>query len=104
VRNKPHPSGALPKAKHLFDKRQAARRKAEALKPRAPIPSMAVREQRELSWMLYITEAYIGNTLRALTVNAFTLDRSSLELMQKAVDRATLTANDLRAAMRRIGR
>lgn len=66
------------------------------------IPSLAAREQRELVWMLFVTEGYIGNVMHALAINAYTLNPEALKAMQKAVDRASATAAELRALMQQI--
>ena len=59
-------------------------------------------EQRELSWLLYITEGYIANLEHALTVNAYTLKPSALGLMRGARRRANETAKALRHGMQGI--
>ena len=60
------------------------------------------QEQRELSWLLYITEGYIANVEHALTVNAYTLKPSVLGMMRGARRRASLTASILLSRMQEI--
>lgn len=70
-----------------------------ARKEKKRLMSLAERRQRELAWMLYITEGYIGNVKHALAVNAYTLDFAALAIMGKAAASAEEVAADLRAAM-----
>lgn len=59
------------------------------------------QRQRELAWMLYITEGYIANVEHALAVNAYTLDNRALRTMRFAQKQADAISVDLRAEMQR---
>jgi hypothetical protein len=61
--------------------------------------SMAQIAHREISWLLYITEGYAANAQHALTVNSYTLDHSTLHVMEQAVLAAADTAALLRIRM-----
>lgn len=67
--------------------------------PRKPVLSIEQRRQRELAWLLYITEGYAANVRHALTVNAYTLDRTALRGMHQAIRGAESTAQNLRALL-----
>ena len=60
------------------------------------------QEQRELAWLLYVTEGYIANVEHALAVNAYTLKHSALGLMRGARRRAQVTAKQLRHNLKEI--
>lgn len=68
-------------------------------KPKTPICTPAQRRQRELAWLLFITEGYAANVAHALTVNAYTMDRADLALMQQAEAHARATGTRLRKAL-----
>lgn len=57
------------------------------------------QRQRELAWMLYITEGYIANVEHAVTVNSYTLDRKTLSLMRHVQRMADDCGRQLRSAM-----
>lgn len=57
------------------------------------------RRQRELAWLLYITEGYIANVANALQVNGATLDRRALATMKNAMRNAENTAREIRAEL-----
>jgi hypothetical protein len=63
--------------------------------------SMDQQRQRELSWLLCITEGYAANVQHALAVNAYTLDPAALALMDRITQAAEITGQDIRRLMRR---
>ena len=68
---------------------------------RKKVVSLEQQRQRELSWLLCITEGYAANVQHALTVNGYTLDREALALMARIVQAAELTGRDIRQMMRK---
>lgn len=71
-----------------------------ARKKKALTPQQS--EQRELAWLLFITEGYWSNVNHALTVNAYTLNELTLNEMQHALDSTRRTADRLRRRLQRI--
>lgn len=63
--------------------------------------SMEQQRQRELAWLLYISEGYAANVAHALAVNAYTLDPAVLALMDRMVQAAETTGQEIRQHMRR---
>lgn len=88
--------------KHPLDIRLRAYRSKEKAKKREVTPTLALREQRELAWLLYVTEGYIASVVTAVAVNSFTLDNRALSVMQNALKDAEKTSASIRAAMQRI--
>ena len=64
-------------------------------KKKQPVSMLQVA-QRELAWLLYITEGYKSNIAGALTYNAYTLDARVLAMMEKLHVKACNTADELR--------
>lgn len=60
--------------------------------------------QRELAWLLYISEGYSANIAHACAVNAATLDLESLRLCEQACEAAEDICDGLRARMGEIGK
>lgn len=71
-------------------------------RPQRKPTTMAQWRQRELAWILYITEGYHANLAKALAVNCVTFDSGDLTLVANAVARAEMTAKSLRALLARI--
>jgi len=65
------------------------------------VTSMEQQRQRELAWLLFITEGYAANVQHALTVNAYTLDPAALALMGRITQAAEITGQEIRRHMRR---
>lgn len=61
--------------------------------------SMAQQRQRELSWLLYITEGAIGNYQHALVVNAYTLPHADLVCVEHALAQLQEVSATMRALM-----
>lgn len=64
--------------------------------------SFAQMRQRELAWLLYITEGYLANASHALAVNCVTFNQTDAALVERAIDRAQETADELRDLLKRI--
>lgn len=65
---------------------------------RAPSPDQ--QTQRELSWLLYITEGYIANVEHALVINGYTLNKRALRVMHWAQKDAQAISRDIRREMK----
>lgn len=52
--------------------------------------------QRELAWLLYISEGYMANLDHALTVNAVTMSELDLMAIDAVRSRAEANVNELR--------
>lgn len=61
----------------------------------------AVR-QRELAWMLYITEGYNANLAHALAVNCVTFGSRDIAAVQNIVNQVEIHARKLRELMQHI--
>ena len=59
-------------------------------------PSWDQRRQRELAWMLYVTEGYIANMNHALTVNCVTFNESDKKEAMFGIAKAEATSKRLR--------
>ena len=64
--------------------------------------SLAQWRQRELAWILYITEGYHANLAKALAVNCVTFENEDHDLVAAAISQAEATADSLRALLARI--
>ena len=60
------------------------------------------RSQRELAWLLYITEGYAANISHALAVNAYTLHPRALRIMRAQLRRAEQACLDLRRDLKEL--
>jgi hypothetical protein len=68
------------------------------MKPRKDKKPRSISEmrQKELAWMLYITEAYVANLRHAKAVNCISFSKSELRSINTLIDRANLNARELR--------
>ncbi len=64
------------------------------------VTSPQQQRQRELAWLLCITEGYAANVQHALTVNAYTLDPEVLALMDRITRAAEITGQEIRQHLR----
>ena len=64
--------------------------------------SFPQRRQRELAWLLYITEGYIANAEHALAVNCVTFDGDDGAVVQRLIDSAAASAAQLRQHLNNI--
>ena len=71
-------------------------------RPQRKPTTMAQWRQRELAWILYITEGYHANLAKALAVNCVTFENEDHDLVAEAVAQAEATAESLRALLARI--
>jgi hypothetical protein len=69
--------------------------------PQAKPLTPAQRRQRELAWLLFITEGYVANVAHALAVNAYTLEREALAKIKHAHETADKLVVQLRTALTR---
>jgi hypothetical protein len=61
-----------------------AKRRPKARKSASP----AQQQQRELAWLMYITAGYLSNLHHAQAVNAYTLPKHQLDMLQDMRDDA----------------
>lgn len=55
--------------------------------------------QRELAWILYVTEGYIANLEHALAVNCVTFENSDHDAVATAISNARESADEIRIAL-----
>ena len=55
--------------------------------------------QRELAWLLYISEGYLANLDHALTVNAVTMEAGDLAVIDAVRERAEANCGELRVLL-----
>ena len=72
------------------------------MRKKKKVVSPAQATQRELSWLLYITEGYIANVNHALAINAYTTSPRALRVMARAMKAAEGTARDTRLELDRM--
>jgi hypothetical protein len=77
----------------MHAKRRAAEVKEEH------IATLKQRHQRELAWLLYITEGYASNLAHARTVNAYTLNRGTLRMLAEVQQDIAAAAMNIRLHM-----
>ena len=58
--------------------------------------------QRELAWILYVTEGYIANLEHALAVNCVTFENSDHDAVAEMISAAREQADNLRSALKSI--
>lgn len=58
--------------------------------------------QRELAWILYVTEGYIANLEKALAVNCVTFEDQDRDAVEAAISSAREHAENLRVALNNI--
>jgi hypothetical protein len=58
--------------------------------------------QRELAWILYVTEGYIANLEHALAVNCVTFENSDHDAVAEMISAAREQADNLREALKNI--
>lgn len=73
--------------------------KTRTKKPAASIYQM---RQRELAWILYVTEGYIANLEKALAVNCVTFENQDHDAVAEAISSAREHADNLRVALNNI--
>lgn len=65
-------------------------------------PSWDQRRQRELAWMLYITEGYIANMEHAMRINCVTFNDADTKEAMFGIAKAEATSHRLRTHLNRI--
>lgn len=65
-------------------------------KPKHQSPTLRQQFQRELAWLLYISEGYVGNLTHAAAVNAFTLPEEDLDMLGEMITLAEANAKMVR--------
>lgn len=73
-----------------------------ARKSKKPLISPYQRRQRELAWVLYITEGYISNLEHALAVNCVTFENNEHDAVGELISAAREHADNVRSAMQQI--
>lgn len=68
--------------------------------PHNPLTTLAQIRQRELAWLLYVTEGYLGNLLHALAVNGITFSDADMESADRAVRATEAFSERLRIQLR----
>lgn len=63
------------------------------------IVSIRQIHQRELAWLLYISEGYLANLDHALTVNAVTMEAGDLAVIDAVRERAEANTEALREVL-----
>lgn len=66
------------------------------------LPTAAQGHQRELAWALFITEGAAANMRHAIAVNAYTLPRTDLALLNRVLRGNEVSANELRARLKEL--
>lgn len=80
---------------HLKQKRREMRRKPKKEKEVSQLQS----RQRELAWLMYVTEGYIGNLKHLREVNAYTMTRADIALVAHAISMAQDISRSVHVAM-----
>lgn len=63
------------------------------------ITSIRQIHQRELAWLLYISEGYLANLDHALAVNAVTMEAGDLDVIDAVRERAEANTEALREVL-----
>jgi hypothetical protein len=84
-----------------FKQKQAQIRQMRARRPHTPV-SFELMRQRELAWMLYITEGHIANMQHALDINCVTFDARDKVKLGKIMGSLGQFSEEIRDLMQRI--
>lgn len=69
------------------------------VKIKKPAKSFEQQRQRELAWLLYITEGYIANVEHAVTINCVTFNAKDMVAMDTLIRSLSKEADRIRKLM-----